>query len=486
MNVSFCRRGFELNWTKLCFVSFGVLVLCMESTSYATSFDCSRAKTATEKTVCSDWTLSTFDEVLAQRYLTVLAEESDPERTKSDQRKWLDLRNACSADHACLRRAYEARLAVFKLDHFDIEGETTNVLGCDGTAETMTIARVTGTEAKAAPSSTTRIAKGLVTSLLPSTDKSYNECLFASGQSIRIKLGEYEPYPYGRCGADPGSFFSVWMNRAKVASRERLRESCGFGALVKAEVSRHALHMCHMWSDGKLECSSTPLGTTRQADLEEYPVRPTKKGPIGSYVMEYAADRKLCKGMLFGPKDDPATPYWHIAPPVTATLFEDGVQSPTGSTTKVLTSRFDMNNDGKPDSVVAFQFDNRQRESSTFLAQRADVAEKEVSEIDAKFLGKNSFAVYPHNWGNCKGGFDKDNWDDEGCSIPLRHFAPDGRQFAYDVTALTLYPFGNGKTTYFLGLGPHYRSESVATVWEPRPNGQAKEVCIFRRSLENY
>ncbi len=486
MKVSFCRRSFELDRIKLCFAFIGVLVLGIVSTSHAASFDCSRAKNVTEKAVCADWTLSTFDEVLALRYRAALEAAADPDRAKADQRKWLELRNACSAEHVCLRRAYEARLDVLKLDHFDIEGETATVLGCDGTAETMTFARVTGTEAKAAPSSTTRLAKGFVTSFLPSTDKPYNECLFASGQSIRIKLGEYELYPYGRCGADPGSFFSVWMNRAKVASRVRLRESCGFGALVKAEVSRHGLHMCHMWSDGKLECSSTSLGTSRRADSEEYPVRPTKKGPIGSYVMEYAADSKLCKGMLFGPKDDPANPYWHIAPPVTATLFEDGVQSPTGSTTKVLTSRFDMNNDGKPDSVVALQFDNRQRESSTFLAQRTDVAETEVSEIDTKFLGKNSFAVYPHNWGNCKGGFDKDNWDDEGCTIALRHFAPDGRPFAYDVTALTLYPFGNGEKTFFLGLGLHYRSESIATVWEPRPNGQAKEVCIFRRSLENY
>lgn len=190
--------------------------------------------------------------------------------------------------------------------------------------------------------------------------------------------------------------------------------------------------------------------------------------------------------MLFASANDPKKPYRYIAPPVTATLFEDGILSPSGSTTKVLTSRFDINNDGKPDSVVAFQFDSRQRESSTFLAQREDVTETEVSDIDAKFLRKSSFAVYPHMWGNCKGGFDKDSWDDEGCTIPLQHFAPDGRSFAYDVRALTLYPFRNGMKTYFLGLGLHYRSESVAAVWEPRSNGQAKEVCIFRRFLENY
>ncbi|OYU44864.1 MAG: hypothetical protein CFE44_10590, partial [Burkholderiales bacterium PBB4] len=195
----------------------------------------------------------------------------------------------------------------------------------------------------------------------------------------------------------------------------------------------------------------------------------------------------LCKEMLVPSKDDPSGPYRFIAPPVTATYFDDGVQPPSGGPgTKIMTSRFDMDNDGELDSVVSLQFDSRARESSTFIAHRADLAEKEVSEIDAEFLRKGSLAVYPHMWGNCSGGFNRDYWDDQNCTIPLEHFAPRGRPFAFDVGSLTLYPFGIGKRTYFLGLGRHYLSESVATVWEPRPSGKAKEVCIFSRLVENY
>jgi len=472
--MSSATQCVELNFSALRFLLFGVFTLCFAPQSFAASFD------------CSDWRLTTFDEVLAAKYREALEKAEEPARVKADQRTWLGLRNACDADSACLGKAYETRFAALKSGPFEFDDGTT-LLRCDGTAETATLTRVAQTDANNAASPTTRIPKGVVTNMELSPDKQYHECRFASGRSIRIKVGTYELYPYGRCGADPGSFFSAWVDQKKIASRVGLRDSCGFGGLVKAEVSGHTLKTCHASVDGELRCSSTRSAASNSSDLEEYPVRTAKEGPIGSYVIEYAADRSLCKGMLFGPKDDPNSPYWHIAPPATATLFDDGVQQPTGGpTTKVSTSRFDMNNDGKPDSVVSFQFDSRQRESSTFFAHREDVSEKEVTDIDAEFLRNGSFAVYPHMWANCSGGFNRDDWDDGNCTIPLEHFAPRGRPFAYDIQSLTLYPFQNGKTTYFLGLGRHYLSESVAAVWEPRPSGKAREVCIFRRLVENY
>jgi uncharacterized protein len=476
------RRKFRV----LCFIFFGVFALCCVPHSFAASFDCKLAKTGSEKAVCRDWRLTTFDELLAVKYREALEKAEEPERVKADQRTWLGLRNACDADSACLGKAYEARLAALKSDPFEFDDGAT-LLRCDGTAETATLMRVAQTDAKIAASPTTRIPKGVVTNTELSRDMRYHECRFASGRSIRIKAGAYEPYPYGHCGADPGSFFSVWVDQKKIASRIVLRGNCGFEFLVKAEMGSDTLNTCYMSMDGKLECSATRRAQSHKRDVDEYPLRPVNKGPVGSYVIEYAADSALCKGMLFGPKDDPNSPYWHIAPPATATLFEDGVQSPTGGPrTKALASRFDMDNDGKPDSVVAFQFDSRQRESSTFFARRADVAEKEVTDIDTELLRKESYAVYPHMWGSCSGGFNRDDWDDDNCTIPLQHFAPHGRPFAYDIQSLTLYPFQNEKTTYFLGLGRHYLSESVAAVWEPLPRGKAREVCIFRRLVENY
>jgi uncharacterized protein len=471
----------KLCFGRLWFVLFSVFTVFLVGNSSAASFNCKLSKTTTEKAVCVDWTLNAFDEVLAERYQKALQKAEDPVQVKVDQRKWLDLRNACDADSACLGKAYETRLAGLKSARLEFDDGTTRIR-CDSKAETATLTSVAPTD----PLPST-VPEGAVSYLDVSPDKRYHECQFASGRSIRIKVGAYELYPYGRCGADPGSFFSAWVDQKKIASRVGLRDSCGFGGLVKAEISRHTLKTCHAYEDGELRCSSTPFTASNARDLEEYPMRPVKKGPIGSYVIEYAADRGLCKGMLFRSKDDPDGPYRNLSPPVTATYFDDGVQPPSGGpATKLLTSRFDMDNDGELDSVVSLQFDSRWRESSTFIALRADQAEKEVSEIGAEFLRKGSLAVYPHMWGNCSGGFNRDEWDDQNCTIPLEHFAPHGRPFAYDVNSLTLYPFSIGKRTYFLGLGRHYLSESVAAVWEPRPSGKAREVCIFRNLVENY
>lgn len=480
------NHDFALSFNGLRSLLFGAFALGVVTPALAASFDCKLAKTATERAVCSDWQLGTFDEVLAAKYREALEKSDGSARLKADQRTWLGLRNACEADAACLRKSYEARLAALKSDSLEFDDGAT-LLRCDGTAETATLTRVAKTDAKIHASPTIRVPKGADVHLEISSAKRYQECRFTSGRSIRIKVGEYELYPYGRCGADPGSFFSAWVDQKKLASRVDLRSSCGFGGLVKAELSSQALRTCHAYEEGRLDCSATPLAPSSPRDLEEYPLRPVKKGPVGSYVIEYAADKQLCQGMLSDPKNDPNGPYASIGLPGSAAYVEDSMQQPTGGPgTKVFISRFDMDNDGKTDSVVSFQFDSRARESTTFFAHRADLRDKEATDIDAEFLRKGSFAVYPHMWGNCSGGFNRVNEDDTGCTIPLQHFAQDGRPFAYDVGSLTLYPFLKGNKTYFLGMGPHYRSESVATVWQPQPKGKAKEVCIFRRLLENY
>jgi uncharacterized protein len=476
--------SFSFGWLRS--VLFGALALGVVTPVLAASFDCKLAKTATERAVCSDWRVSTFDEVLAAKYLEALDKAGDSARLRADQHTWLRLRNSCDADVACLGKAYESRLAALKTDRFEFDDGVT-LLGCDGTAETATLRRVAQPDANTAHSPMARIPKGTVVYQELSPDKPYRECRFASGRSIRIKVGMYELYPYGRCGADPGSFFSAWVDQKKLASRVDLRSSCGFGGLVKAELSIQALKTCHASVEGELDCRSTPLTASDPRDLEEYPLRPIKKGSVGSYVIEYAADKTLCREMLSGRKDDPSFSSASIGLPSDAMYVEDAMQQPSGGpATKVFISRFDMDNDGKSDSVVSLQFDSRWRESTTFFAHRQDLADKEVADVTAEFLRKSSFAVYPHAWGNCSGGFNRNDWDDADCTLPLQHFAPGGRPFSYDIKALTLYPFLKGNKTYFLGMGRHYLSESVAAVWEPKQNGKAKEVCIFRRLLENY
>ncbi|MBP2315768.1 lysozyme inhibitor LprI family protein [Azospirillum soli] len=97
-----------------------VMMLACPSLSWAASFSCAKASTPTEKAICADAGLSKLDERLSAAYrdgiklLSGASPEENEARSavKADQRAWLGERNACGADTACLRTAYERRVAV--------------------------------------------------------------------------------------------------------------------------------------------------------------------------------------------------------------------------------------------------------------------------------------------------------------------------------------------------------------------------------------
>ena len=77
----------------------------------AASFDCAQAGTAVEHMICGDEALSALDELLGDRYVRALKKGEDPKAVKAAQRAWLrETRDACG-DAACLKSAYEARVA---------------------------------------------------------------------------------------------------------------------------------------------------------------------------------------------------------------------------------------------------------------------------------------------------------------------------------------------------------------------------------------
>jgi uncharacterized protein YecT (DUF1311 family) len=76
------------------------------------SFDCAKAKTATEKTICGSVSLASFDLSVAESYSTAIRffkeEEQDTKRLKqlkTAQKTWLGKRDACGADAACIKKS---------------------------------------------------------------------------------------------------------------------------------------------------------------------------------------------------------------------------------------------------------------------------------------------------------------------------------------------------------------------------------------------
>lgn len=86
-------------------------LLFVLSPTFAASFDCARARNATEKTICTDRELSILDEELGVKFKKALVSARNSKALINEQRTWIKQeRNSC-ADAACLKRSYKSRIA---------------------------------------------------------------------------------------------------------------------------------------------------------------------------------------------------------------------------------------------------------------------------------------------------------------------------------------------------------------------------------------
>lgn len=110
------------------FAAFALLALA--GTAQAAGFDCKRARSTVEISVCADPELSRMDSEMNALYREIQAETAgvDGETGRridplaAEQQRWLGRRNAC-ADRACLQHAYRERLAQMKREWSQVSGE---------------------------------------------------------------------------------------------------------------------------------------------------------------------------------------------------------------------------------------------------------------------------------------------------------------------------------------------------------------------------
>lgn len=95
--------------SKIIVVLIGSLIM---SASYAASFDCNKAKTYVEKTVCDTPVISKLDDELSEKYRKALKQFG--ETVKTEQRTWLKDLNSCS-DPKCVNTAYLGRISEIDL-----------------------------------------------------------------------------------------------------------------------------------------------------------------------------------------------------------------------------------------------------------------------------------------------------------------------------------------------------------------------------------
>jgi uncharacterized protein len=84
------------------FVAFG--------DSYAASFDCIKAGTASEKIICSNPVLSKLDEQMFAAYSSAKSSATNPDLLKNEQISWIKEVRGCGNDEDCVASLYNKRI----------------------------------------------------------------------------------------------------------------------------------------------------------------------------------------------------------------------------------------------------------------------------------------------------------------------------------------------------------------------------------------
>ena len=78
------------------------------------SFDCKKASSLSEKTICGSDELKVLDSKLAEVYKEKLAKSEGAQILRNEQREWLKKSGSCGGDAACLKTAYDSRLNILR------------------------------------------------------------------------------------------------------------------------------------------------------------------------------------------------------------------------------------------------------------------------------------------------------------------------------------------------------------------------------------
>ncbi len=91
------------------------ILFFLATAANAASFDCAKAASEAERTICSSKKLSWMDETLAETYEQELSREDAAKSIRATQKAWLVARNQCG-DSTCLELKYEQRITELACD----------------------------------------------------------------------------------------------------------------------------------------------------------------------------------------------------------------------------------------------------------------------------------------------------------------------------------------------------------------------------------
>lgn len=336
------------------------------------------------------------------------------------------------------------------------------------------------------------------------------ECVYPSGNRVRVKVGEGIGRPYGQCGADPPVFASIWVNKKKIASREWFTGNCRednhnpdvtFKLTSLKGPQELTLEKCNVasmqdadsdTSNGKVAvreplsvCVEFPELRFFPRDLIEYPEQGVNVPKVGS-IQTLDGNQKVCAAVAEELAADFAT--FGNYPKQPTKLARPQWVSPSVDLPKELAvsseSIFDFYNSGNLDRVLLQSWENSYMSGSSLLVQPGSAPTKLVVQAPpmsnaAAFLPCQMDAAH-RDILDCP-AFSQKN--DEASVFLKGHTAKNSAYLR--VRYMDVAPF-NYQGINYLGVGSVATDSDVAAVFKPLPDRTFQQMCMFRRVSENF
>ena len=315
------------------------------------------------------------------------------------------------------------------------------------------------------------------------------ECDFKNGITIKAKFGIGRAYAYGQGGGDPAKWVSLWINKAKVLSRQRIGCFADGPCSMHFKLSENHLEICRLvptYSDKyraptiptDFDCSRILYEYLNQAvDYIEYPDEESQYPKPGTTNIFYSSNSAFCHKFIKDGKYEFPTEAFSLRDEQTAEYEYAGNWGRLDA---------DFNNDGNIDEAYVLHSRIGYNDGDSFF-----IFDKEKStlsnwpNIDLKELEERKKYVFPNQWGSCN--------NDAGCSYDtyghLALLAPDPGSLAlpfFQIRYLRASPFILDNTLYMHLSSVREIDDHITAILKPLPNGSAEHVCYFNRVRENY
>jgi uncharacterized protein len=441
------------------------LTLLLAGPSTAASFDCHKASTATEKTICGNAVLSDLDSQLEAAFKAAFRRYASigQKALLDSQRIWLKTREASCAASAgsqadCLKGLYTARLKVLQTLAKSPVTALLNLTWTDGLVcqGDKALLRFSHDDGMDNPFSN---APPEIGGALARAADAKPSCTLADGRVVRYKTAsENDAAAYGECGGETSQIYSVWVGDKKVVNREIRAGHCDSDPVRALYLNGAHLTKCQEQRGP----SDSAAASTDCSDISAQLAKGAPDPTDGKFLVTQSApdQQAFCEGLIrdLPPKEQAGTEaHSGDADWPQKTAFPSQPLVGDGATS----ADFDLNNSGSAQHVFIVRQATHFFDGDLWLIAPKQLAADKVQDIVAG-LGDDP----PDLASLRKQGFQIFAGDQTPYGEPRYvHFTPFQK---------------NGATFLFARWATNLLDQPTEMILRPMPGGTQKLVCTYQ------